>query len=94
MPSITDAIRKNVDKRIDNITDAGEEQKRALETFVDDLRDLEVVEGPINLGANTTGNLAKHFGVNYACNNKELVEKLERSVDKGEINPRNRVGRR
>lgn len=94
MPSIMDAIRRNLDKRVDNIKRAGQSERRAFEQLVDDLSDLEIVEGPLDFTANTTETLAEHFGVNMARNNKELYDELERAVNRSDINPRDMVRRK
>lgn len=91
MPSIMDVVRRNLDKRVDNIKSAGNSERRAVEQLLDDLTDLEIVEGPLDFTSRTTKTLARHFGVNFADNNMDLYDDIERAVNEKDINPRKRA---
>lgn len=93
MPDVLDVLQRNAKKRADNIKSTGREEKRAVETLIDDLKDLEVVEGPLKLGSNSTSNLGRHLQ-KYADSNKELFDGLERSVIGSDFSLRDKLGGR
>jgi len=84
MVKIVEDITGNIRKRIENLKRTGKKEVEITKKLIEDLKDLEIVEGPFDFSNSTTMNVLE-AAQKGAKLNKELFDALERDIAGGEF---------